>query len=92
MVWSSVSFEDTYLKCPYAEKDVAKMLGARWDNDKRQWFVPAGRDLAPFRRWIPGMCHDESPSQSQTQSQSQSTYGIASPYYFFGLRVSLTSC
>lgn len=41
----------TVLNVPFAEKDEAKQLGARWDPKRRKWCVPAGVDLAPFRRW-----------------------------------------
>ncbi|MFN8390743.1 MAG: DUF5710 domain-containing protein [Bdellovibrionota bacterium] len=40
------------LKVPFDEKDDAKKLGARWDPDFRQWFVPQGMDTKPFRRWL----------------------------------------
>lgn len=39
------------LKVPFAEKDEAKRLGARWDAAIKKWYVPAGVDLAPFARW-----------------------------------------
>ena len=39
------------LDVPYAEKDDAKRLGARWDPVTRCWFVPPGTDAAPFARW-----------------------------------------
>ncbi len=42
-----------YLTVPYREKDAAKALGARWDGERRQWFVPEGRELAPFLGWMP---------------------------------------
>jgi hypothetical protein len=41
----------TYLAVPFAEKDQAKALGARWDAAERAWYVPATRDLAPFAKW-----------------------------------------
>jgi len=41
------------LKVPFAEKDAAKALGAEWDLARRIWFVKAGADLAPFKRWLP---------------------------------------
>lgn len=41
----------TVLNVPFAEKDEAKQLGARWDPKRRKWCVPAGVDLAPFSRW-----------------------------------------
>jgi 5-methylcytosine-specific restriction endonuclease McrA len=42
-----------YLQVPYAQKDAAKRLGARWDAVVRCWYVPAGLALAPFERWLP---------------------------------------
>ena len=42
-----------YLTVPFPEKDAAKSLGARWDGVKRQWYIPDGRDLAPFVAWLP---------------------------------------
>ena len=44
--------ETTFLTCPYAEKEAAKALGARWEPTRRQWYVPAGKDLQPFARWL----------------------------------------
>lgn len=40
------------LNVPYAEKDQAKRLGARWDPAQKSWYVPAGTDPAPFQRWV----------------------------------------
>jgi exodeoxyribonuclease VII large subunit len=42
-----------YLTVPFPEKDAAKSLGAKWDGVQRQWYVPDGRDLAPFIAWLP---------------------------------------
>jgi len=44
----------TTLKVPYAEKDEAKQLGARWDPKRKKWYVPQGVDPAPFARWVDG--------------------------------------
>ncbi len=41
----------TYLNVPYAEKDAAKTLGARWDPTMKKWYVPAGKDIASFAKW-----------------------------------------
>lgn len=41
----------TVLNVPFAEKDEAKRLGARWDAAKRKWYVPQGVDLTNFSRW-----------------------------------------
>lgn len=42
----------TYLVSSFADKDRVKALGARWDPGRRQWYVPEGRDLAPFSQWL----------------------------------------
>lgn len=43
------------LQTPFAEKDAAKALGARWDSGKKQWYIVDVEDLTPFLRWIPNM-------------------------------------
>ncbi len=45
---------NTYLAVAFKDKDAAKALGARWDGVQRQWYVPDGRELTPFARWLPG--------------------------------------
>ena len=40
------------LEVPYKDKDEAKGLGAWWDSELKKWFVPSGRDIAPFSKWI----------------------------------------
>jgi phage/plasmid primase-like uncharacterized protein len=47
------SAERTYLAVPYAEKDDAKQLGAKWDRAEKAWYVPAGVDLDAFAPWLP---------------------------------------
>lgn len=41
-----------FLVVPFAEKDEAKALGARWDAASRKWYVPSGKDAAAFARWL----------------------------------------
>jgi len=41
------------LAVPYADKERAKALGARWDPARKLWYVQAGLDLAPFAAWLP---------------------------------------
>ena len=43
---------NTFLTVPFKEKDTAKGLSAQWDAAQRQWFVPDGRELAPFALWL----------------------------------------
>jgi hypothetical protein len=45
--------ERTYLAVPYAEKDDAKQLDAKWDRTEKAWYVPAGVDLDAFAAWLP---------------------------------------
>lgn len=40
-----------FLNVPYAEKDEAKRLGARWDAALKKWYVPQGVDAEQFSRW-----------------------------------------
>lgn len=41
------------LKVPFAEKDAAKKLGARWDAARKLWYVEGDGDMAAFARWSP---------------------------------------
>ena len=41
------------LKVPYAQKDAAKALGARWDAARKIWYVMDPADLAVFSDWMP---------------------------------------
>jgi hypothetical protein len=43
----------TILNVPYSEKDEAKSKGARWDPQKKKWYVPDGIDLQLFKKWLP---------------------------------------
>ncbi len=41
----------TYLNVPYAQKDAAKALGARWDPAQKKWYVPSNKDISLFAQW-----------------------------------------
>ncbi|RIX49025.1 MAG: hypothetical protein D3M94_03760 [Rhodocyclales bacterium GT-UBC] len=41
------------LKVPFAEKDKAKKLGARWDAALKLWYVAGETDVTPFAPWSP---------------------------------------
>ncbi|WP_226405099.1 DUF5710 domain-containing protein [Dechloromonas denitrificans] len=41
------------LKVPFAEKDQAKKLGARWDAARKIWFIDGKADLSAFAKWSP---------------------------------------
>jgi hypothetical protein len=40
----------TNLQVPFAEKDDAKKLGARWDAARKIWYVENKDDMTPFAR------------------------------------------
>jgi hypothetical protein len=42
----------TFLNVPYAEKDEARALGARWNPGRKKWYVPSGVPLEPFEKWL----------------------------------------
>jgi len=41
------------LKVPFAQKDVAKELGARWDGVRKIWYVVDPECLEVFSDWMP---------------------------------------
>lgn len=41
-----------YLQCPFSEKDIVKGLGARWDYERKSWYIEDVEDLTPYMRWI----------------------------------------
>jgi len=51
-----------FLTVPYAEKDAAKALGARWNPTRKRWYVPDGVDNAPFAKWLDGAPGADAPS------------------------------
>jgi len=59
------------LKVPYAEKDEAKALGARWNPTRKSWYVPDGVDVAPFARWLAGGGADASPGAGPGEPSSR---------------------
>lgn len=45
----------TYLQVPYEEREIAKELGAKFDPERKQWYVPEEIEIKPygdFHRWI----------------------------------------
>jgi DNA topoisomerase-3 len=45
------SIKKVYLKVPYADKDKAKALGARFDGEKKQWYYTSDKDASLFAAW-----------------------------------------
>ena len=70
---------ETYLQTAYKDRERVKVLGARWDPARKQWYVPDGRDLAPFATWLPAGEHT-APSTPQSTASTEltlSTKGVS---------------
>ena len=68
------------LVTPFAEKDAAKALGARWDAAKKCWYIVDVDDLTPFMRWIPNLdaAQDTGPAAG-TKHQASAKAAVARP-------------
>lgn len=42
------------LKVPFAEKEEAKSLGAKWDPSLKTWYIPEGVGIGPLAQWLNG--------------------------------------
>lgn len=40
------------LQVPFADKDQAKALGAKWDKTTKTWYIAADTDMGKFRKWL----------------------------------------
>ena len=65
----------TYLKVPYEQRELAKKHGAKWNPDKKQWYLPPGVDLADeIKHFSPDYKAPVTPkSNSSTSSQNTPT-------------------
>ena len=69
------------LEVPFAEKDTAKSLGARWNPLEKKWYVPDDleQDLTPFERWLPSDSEAQaviSPLSDDATSANEKQKGI----------------
>lgn len=62
----------TYLKTTFQEKEKVKALGARWDPEAGQWYVPTGLDLLPFLAWLPSGGRGQQRDLADLEPQSTS--------------------
>ena len=65
----------TYLNVPFAQKDAAKALGARWDAANKKWYAPGDKDIALFAQWQTqsGGAVSAAPSKPKTQAAATKT-------------------
>lgn len=64
------------LKVPFNEKDQAKALGARWNAELKQWYVPQGVNAAPFEKWF---TDTPSTAKGATKAATQTTANNSPP-------------
>lgn len=63
----------TYLTVPYAQKDEAKALGARWDPANKKWYVPANKDMTLFAKWQTDSNNAESSTTNPGKANSRNS-------------------
>ena len=69
------------LQCPYSEKDAAKSLGARWDAEKKTWYVVDPQDLAPFARWMGHLLKVAAPSEKKDgREKKRPKFSVHEPF------------
>lgn len=76
----------TNLQVPFAEKDEAKRLGARWDPARRLWYVQNAADLSAFSRWLPGTALDgatapQKPTSTRKPATSAALVKVGARYF-----------
>lgn len=64
------------LVTPFADKDAAKALGAKWDGAKKVWYITDVADLTPFMRWIPNLETSTQPSSETTTAPAKTSSGV----------------
>lgn len=68
----------TYINVPYAEKDDAKALGAKWDANQKKWYVPEDKEVALFGKWQAGTLVSSATTKT-TKPQKSTTAVITQP-------------
>lgn len=59
-----------YLNVPFEEKDAAKGLGAKWDAQRKLWYVPDGINPNRFTTWLPNQAYLIAPIWAAKSSTS----------------------
>ena len=42
-----------YLTAKYEDKDIVKLLGAKYNPTLKKWYISKDMDALPFKKWIP---------------------------------------
>jgi hypothetical protein len=65
------------LVTPFAEKDDAKKLGAKWDSQRKCWYIVDVADLTPFMRWMPDVTAASAESALDSDALTIATKKVA---------------
>jgi hypothetical protein len=69
-----------FLNVPYAEKDQARALGARWNPVRKRWYVPDGVESSPFEKWLPA----EAPAGAGRTDSAAASLALGANYVALG--------
>lgn len=59
-----------YLNVKYADRELAKRLGARWDPSVQRWYCPVGAPLATIFKWRGETAEMTSAAQYPAQNEN----------------------
>ncbi len=59
-----------FLNVKYADRELAKRLGARWDPSVQRWYCPVGSPLATIFKWRGEAADVKSPQQHPAQNEN----------------------
>lgn len=48
-----INSNKNYINVNFEDKDLAKKLGAKWDNERKSWFYYDNEKLAKISKWFP---------------------------------------
>lgn len=74
----------TYLKVPYEQRELAKKHGAKWNPDKKQWYLPPGVELADE---IKHFRQDSSPIAQKKDTAKQAAEGAVEQSSNSGIKI-----
>ena len=78
------------LKVPFAHKEAAKELGARWDAARKIWYVIDPESLEVFSDWMPEA--EATSSTSASLKPAEPNKARSSPGVFTGPKVLQPVC
>ncbi len=80
------------LKVPFAQKEAAKELGARWDAARKIWYVIDPESLEIFSDWMPEADSASTPIPATPTKPSGSAKALSSPGVLTGPKVFQPQC